>query len=273
MRVPLRLAISVILLVVGSSGAFALQNQELIEKSGVEQQVRELQRGVSNIDNLKQQGVPIDEKFEKAWAEAVPTAYQADKILAVVDQGLEKLLTKEEKSFLLDHYASPLGKRITDLEIQASKAELQDEIQANAQKLMADPNNADRIALYGEIDKACGATSIAVEMAMNVALAMSIGLASAAEGPKEVDIESIRAELEKQRPALTQQITGDVLEAFAFAYKDLKTEELNSYLDFLKSPTARKFNVGTAKLISETLTTQSHELGRLLGQILARKAI
>lgn len=88
MRTVFRLAVIVLLTALGSTGAFALQNQELIAKSGLEQQLKELRQGLAAVsDVLKQRDVPVDDKFEKAWAEAVPKAYQTDKILAVVDGG------------------------------------------------------------------------------------------------------------------------------------------------------------------------------------------
>jgi hypothetical protein len=275
MHILFRFAAPMALLLLTASAASALQNQDLIEKSGVAQQVKELQTGINSmIDELKRQGAPVDQTFEHAWAEAVPEAYKPDKILALIDQGLDKLLTDDEKRLLLEHYASAFGRRITDLEIQASKAEAQNEIQANVQQQMADPKQfSQRMALYQDIDQSCGATAIAVDMTMNVSLAMSIGLTSATAGPKEIDIDQLRSELEKQRPALTQQVSSQILATFAYAYRDLKTEELNSYLAFLKSPAAQKFNVGVGRLVADALTDQSHELGRLLGEILSRKRI
>lgn len=275
MRTAFRFAATIILTVLGSTGAFALQNQDLITKSGLEQQLNELHQGIASIsDLLKQRGVPIDDKFNKAWAEAVPNAYHIDKTLAVVDGGLEKLLTKDDKTFLLDHYSSPLGQHITELEIAASKADTQAEIQANAEKLTADADkSSDRIALYQDIDKASGATELAVEMTMNFSLAMTIGMTSSMEGPKDIDIEAFRGELDRQRLAINQQLSSQTLAVLAYAYRDLKTEDLNSYLTFLRSPAARKFNLGVGKLISESLAAQSHDLGRLFGQILARKGI
>ena len=275
MRTALRFAVLIIVTALGSAGAFALQNQELIAKSGLDEQLKEMQKGLASVsDVLRQRGVPVDDKFEKAWAEAVPKAYQTDKILAVVDEGLETLLTKDDKTVLLDYYTSPLGQRITGLEIEAAKVGMQTEIQANAQKLMSDPGKAsDRIALYQEIDKTAGATEIAVEMAMNFSLAMTIGMTSTMEGPKEIDIDMLKGELDRQRPAITQQISSQTLAIFAYAYRDLNAEDLNIYLAFLRSPAARKFNLGAGKLVAEALTSQSHELGRLFGQILGRKGI
>ena len=74
----------------------------------------------SSVGALRQQGMQVDAKFEKAWGEAALAAYGPEKSLPVIDQGLQKLLTADDKKFLLKHYNSPLGKRITELEVKAA---------------------------------------------------------------------------------------------------------------------------------------------------------
>jgi hypothetical protein len=184
MQVLHRSAILIFALWLSPNNAFAgnpLQNQELFEKSGLAEQMSQLPAAMqASVGTLRQQGLPIDAKFEKAWADAVPVAYATDKCLTFIDQGVQKLLTAEEKKSLLAHYNSPLGRRITELEIKASRPEAQAEAQAYAQKLMADPSkNSDRLARLQEIDKATGATTLGTEVAMNVAVATSIGMVTA----------------------------------------------------------------------------------------------
>lgn len=278
MQVLQRSAILIFALWLAPNSAFAgnpLQNQELFEKSGLAAQLKELPGAMqSSIETLRQQGARIDEKFEKAWTEAAPAAYAPEKSLTIIDQGLQKLLTAEDTKFLLAHYNSPLGRRITELEEQASQAEAQAEIQAYAQKLMADPSkHADRLALYQAIDKATGATTMVTEISMNITIAISIGMVSAMEGPKILDAGAIRAQVEKQRFAMTQQLASATLSVFAYAYRDLQIQDLNAYLTFLNAPAAKKFNMGVGKLLNEALALQSQEFGKQLAQNLGRKGV
>ena len=277
MQVLHRLTISIFALCLISAGAPAapLATQELIEKSGLAGQLKELPGALQgSLGALRQQGAQIDAKFEKAWAEAIPAAYATEKFVAAIDAGLQKLLTAEDTKFLLAHYNSPLGLRITEMEVAAAKPEAQAETQAYAQKLMADPSkHADRLALYQEIDKATGATTMVTEISMNVAVAMAIGMTSAMEGPKDLDTSAIRAKIEQQRFAISQQLASMTLASFAYAYRDLKTEDLNAYLAFLNSPAAKKFNTGVGKLLGESLTSQSEAFGKELARNLGRKGV
>lgn len=108
---------------------------------------------------------------------------------------------------------------------------------------------------------------------MNVAVAMAIGMTSAMEGPKDLDTSAIRAKIEQQRFAISQQLASMTLASFAYAYRDLKTEDLNAYLAFLNSPAAKKFNTGVGKLLGESLTSQSEAFGKELARNLGRKGV
>jgi hypothetical protein len=102
---------------------------------------------------------------------------------------------------------------------------------------------------------------------------MSIGMASATEGPKNLDTAAIRAQVEKQRFAMTQQIASATLASMAYAYRDLQIQELNAYLTFLNSLAAKKLNAGVGKLLNETLALQSEDFGKRLARNLGRKGV
>jgi uncharacterized protein DUF2059 len=255
--------------------ATALVKQDLITKSGMERQVREIPGSIKlGIDQARQQGAPIDNKLAQAWAETVPLAFNADKMLAFIDKGLQKILTPEDDRLLLAHYNSPLGRKITELEVKASRPEAAAEIQAYAQKLMANPSaHANRLALYQEIDKAVGGTNMAVELAMAMQVAVQVGMVSAMTGPKDLNVRAMKAAVEKTKFALTQQMASAILASFAYTYRDLSTKELTAYLAFLNSSAGKKFNADAARLLSEAIALQTEDLGKLLAQHLNRKGI
>ena len=246
----------------GAQAQTGLQNQELLEKSGIVHQVIALPAVMaSGIDLARQQGTAINEKFAKAWRDVTPVAYRAEIILHAMDQGLQKLLTAEDKKQLLAYYNSPLGKRTSELEKAASDPRIQTEIAAFAQKPAA---FADRVALYKQLDEAVGGTETQVAMLTNMSLAIQVGMFTASQGPGKVNVDALKAELEKNRPALAKQLEGQIVASFAYIYRSLSKEEINAYLKVIKSPAGQKFNRGGAKILSDAMTTQAKELGQLL---------
>jgi hypothetical protein len=278
MRIKQHLAILLFGLGVVSTGltaATTLNKQQLITISGMQRQVQEVPAAMRmGIEQALQQGVPVDNKIAKALVETVSTAYNSHKILSFIDKGLQKLLSAEDERVLMAHYNSSLGKRITELEVKGSRPEAMAEMQAYAQKLMANPSeHTERLALYQEVDKAVGGTKMAVDLAMSIQVAVQVGMISASNGPKNLDIAALRTAAEKTRFALTQQTASAVLMQFAYIYRDLSKKELTAYVAFLNSPAGKKFNMGGMKLLNEALALQSEEFGKQLMLNLERKPV
>jgi hypothetical protein len=55
-----------------------------------------------------------------------------------------------------------------------------------------------------------------------------------------------------------------VIPTFAYTYRSLNPDELKTYIAFLKTPAAKKFNKAIAKLFNEVLVKQSEDFGQLL---------
>ncbi len=237
-----------------------LINKDLLEKSGIAQEIRGLPGTMqAGIDEAFQNGSEIDAKFLTAMRESIPVAYKPEEILKFLDKGLEALLTPAEKKELLAHYDSGLGKRLTELEKAAVHANAK--IRDYAARSKPDP---ERDALYRKMDEAAGLTATGVAIAMNMSIALQAGILSAAEGPEKVDIEALKTAEESQRGPLTAATRKEVLATLAYTYRDLSRKELAAYVAVLETPTARKFSRGLGRLLSEALAAQALGLGQLI---------
>ena len=239
-----------------------LQNGELLEKSGITHQIMQFPAAFeAGAEQARQQGAPIDAKFEKAWRNVTPIAFKPGKILAALDKGLDKLLTTEEKRELLAHFNSPLGKKVADVEKLASEPEAMAKITALAQN---PASFADRAALYKELDEAMGATPAMISMVTNMSVALQAGIVAAADNPAKVDIGALKAQIEKQQATVAQQMQAQVAATLAYCYQSLSTDEIKDYLKVVKTPAGQKFNHGMIALMSDAFTVQTKELGQLL---------
>ena len=230
-----------------------LQNKELIEKSGLAGQLKELPGAMkASVEALRQQGAQIDGKIRESLGRGC-----ADRLM--VQRSLCRSSIKAYRSFLRPMKKMSFCWRITirpwavaspNWKSKRHSLPAQAEIQAFAQKLMADPSkHADRLALYQAIDQTTGAMTMVTEISMNVAIAMSMGMVNAMQGPKVVDTAAVRAEVEKQRFAMTQQIASGTLATMAYAYRDSSIKDLNAYLKVPHMPpAAKKFNAGVGNI-------------------------
>lgn len=271
--VPLFLLIIMLLPLPGLHAADILTPQQLIEKSGIDRAIKELPAAfLASVEQLKQQ-MTVEDTFVEAWNAAIPVAYNSDKILKTITDGLNNVFSEEEQRQLLTHYDSPLGKRIVQLEVAANNAEAQAKIMDYANKIKENPgNHAERLPLYEALDEASRSTDTFVTIALNTALAMQIGMLSQGTSPAPA-IEDVKAELEKQRGLLAGQLRELVTVAFAYTYRDLSTADLQTYIEFANSPAGKKFFLVFSKLFAGALTQAADVLGEELAKGLKRKPV
>ncbi len=254
MQVFQRSAILLFVLWLAPCGALAaepLRNEELIEKSGIAGQVRAY---TDEFEKLGRQPVWVHKQFEKMvetlWAD-MADAFSAEKIFSIIDRGLQEHLTEEDKSLLLAHYNSQLGRRITELEVKASQPGAEAGIDAVAQELVADPAKyADRRALYMEIDEAIGPTTLILPF--NMAYPMLATPVLLWMAMKDLDAAATLALLEQHRSEQEKQEAG-TMALMAYTYRDLEIQDLHAYLAFLNSTAAKKFNLTLERVLMETL--------------------
>lgn len=238
----------------------ALTNQDLLEKSGIAQEIRGLAHAMqAGVDEAFQNSTEIDAKFAAAMHESIPVAYQPEKLLKSLDNGLDALLTPAEKQEILTHYDSPLGQRVSEAEKAAVHA-------GQAIRDFAAKEKPDdvRLSLYKRMDEAVGLTSVGVAIAMNMSIALQAGILSAADGPDKVDVEVLKAAEEKNRVSLTAATQKEVLDTLAYAYRELSQEDLAAYVAVLESPVGRKFSRGLGQLLADVLAEHAKDLGQLI---------
>lgn len=235
-----------------------LQNRELLEKSGVVEAVNAIPDAlIEGLDEVRQSNPRMDAKFFSAWKATVPLAYRPEKLIGVIDAGMQKELTDTDRRELTAFYDSDLGKRIVALEKESNRAT------AAIREYGKNPAAfADRVALYKEIDQVSGASEFGATINLNAGIAMQIGMLAAMNAP--VDIAKLKADAEKERPTIREQVQGEMLQTFAYTYRTLPVDDVKAYLEFLKTPAARKFNASLGRLLAETMTVQANALGQML---------
>jgi hypothetical protein len=250
--------LGITMLSVQTAAQTALKNAELLEKSGLAHSISGIPDAMLGVaERAPQMNPNLDPKFLQAWRTTAPIAYNADKILRIIDEGLERELTADDKRDLIAYYNSPLGKRTTELENAATNAE------AQVQEYAKNPENfADRLPLYKELDTESGASEINATIFENMGVALQVGIFSAMNA--SFDLKALKAEASNAHAGLMKQAEQIVLPTFAFTYRSLSADEVKSYITFLRTPAAKKFYKASGKLLNDALTIQANELGQLV---------
>jgi hypothetical protein len=234
--------------------------QELMEASGLKRQIAELPSGI--LLGLEQQ--PMPKEVRDALKIVMKKAYSADSIERKVATTMRERLDEKAIGEALDWLQSDLGKKITKLEEAASSPEGYEAIQAYGEQLQRKPPPDRRLKLAQEIDAATHATDIAVTIIEAGELAVALGLDAILPPDEQRGLEKLLAELERDRPGLTDGMRDLNIVGFLYTYHPLSDEEVARYLQFLKSAAGVKYQEAATAGLKEALLQSAAETARLL---------
>lgn len=208
----------------------------LIELSGVTEQIESMPDFLrsSVIQNLQQQGECAASPQEIATALGKINNFKASDATRIMRSTFHQSITEEEAQTVLSWLTSDLGKKITKAEKDASSPGVEKIIQEQYHALL---NKTDLLKAAKKIDQTSSLSEQAlsqykkgIEATMDV---MGLSKEQSAEG---------KAALEKQMPTIQSALEQYVQVSLIYTYQDFTTKELDRYIDFLKTPQAKKMN-------------------------------
>jgi Domain of unknown function (DUF4124)/Uncharacterized protein conserved in bacteria (DUF2059) len=139
-------------------------------------------------------------------------------------------------------FRSPLGRRITALEIAASRPDAEPAIAAFTAKLKTAPPNATRLELVQRLDWVSGTSDDTADLAL--AIARSVARAGATSTPAERRARPglVERRVEEMRAQIAGAMGESVRVQMLYAYGPLSDEELKAYVDFLASGHGRAYS-------------------------------
>ena len=183
-----------------------------------------------------------------------------------VRQYFLEAFTVDDLKPVLKWLNTPLGKRITQYEEDASAPN----VVANIEKL-AEPlkGNLVRVKQCKKIDEIVMGTESAVRMVINTQTSMMQALSSGFPGKQQISVDSLKLQLEKSKAVLYDFMASTLLSYQLISYQYVTNEELDLYIKFLETKRARKYSKVTINALEQALINSS----RKFGQALLKKAL
>ncbi|MEJ2226650.1 MAG: hypothetical protein P8Y67_00165 [Alphaproteobacteria bacterium] len=190
-----------------------------------------------------------------------PVAYSHEKVLAIIDDALDEELRPGQKRQLLNFFTSELGKRLFSAERSTMRLMLRNprKIGRYIQRHNVDPF---RDGLYREIMEANGALEDALSMNRIMNVAIPAAVMTALKRP--VNPEDMQRQYLRRQKQMLQQAQQNIYAAYVYAYRNISNEELESYLNFVKSSVGKRFVAVSRKLWAEALMIQTDEFAKML---------
>lgn len=193
-------------------------------------------------------------------------AFNPQQIRSRLAADLSEDLDTSQLETVQSWYQSDLGQRLAAAEADATAPDAWEAIRAAAPSLRDRFNGTPREALFERYDRATAATSTAVETSMAVQLELAESLASLS---KKDSAESVRAQIEENRPAIERQVKEQAYLVFLSMYEPFSEEDLEAYLGFLESDAGKAYTASAGDAIHEAImgpvSSVGHQLVRMLG--------
>jgi hypothetical protein len=225
--------------------------EEQLVQSGIHEQIRQFPKAMTyKIEQIYSMGQCDSQSFT-IIRQAISETININTMEKIVSEDLQNHLNNTQSAELANWYNSPLGKKITEVELAASTPASYQAIKDKGELLFA---NKKHLATIKEIDKALHATDWAVNVELQSTIALLGGLAQIQHKDITANMMEFALQLDEQKALLRPQVEKSIQLWYLYAYKHLSNAELQEYLAFLQSKTASEFNQQALKSLSHAMT-------------------
>lgn len=233
-----------------------------------------LKAGIRQAAAGRKNGGDAAQKVLIAEDSAIDVAFQPDVLQREFLRAMAGRLENADLDAIFAFYKAPLGARMTALE-NAKLKEAPDAAMKNAAELAElIKREPERAEVLKELDSSLKLTETATNQALNLARAVTIGMAAADENTKALPseaIEAIDSRLEQMRPAMAAQIKQLSALTLTYTYREASISELRQYLRFLKSPAGRKLYGTAVPAMNEVFIKAGTEFGHVFMRELGKE--
>ena len=236
----------------------------LMDASGMRHALLQIPATIALSMDAPQPGVEMPQYVRVALKDAATQAFRAEQIIAAVRSRLARDLSEREIADVLAWLDTPLGKRISHLEMKASDPSAMSRIENYERELQRRPPPKSRRVLVQDLNVAIRATETGLALMEAIAFASALGLNAAQPRQAQIPAELLRRKIREALPELQAQAEATVAASLFYTYRPLPDRELAAYLGFLQSESGFAYSRSSAEAIREALT---HATGLFMAAI------
>jgi len=218
--------------------------------------------------------ISSDELFLSHWEAAAASAFNGPALRAQLASRLDGQFNDDERMALGAFLGSDFGRMITGIERDIALLDADGQSVALAEgRTLSSEAGAIRSAQLDELMDLMSA-EISAAMAGQSVRALLVGMSVAhRRGDIEVPWREIDAQVEAILPGLLAEHSEAQRALMAFAYRDLGDDELDRYIDFLRTAPARHFYAAAAYAVGQIAARSMASFGQTLAERMASVAI
>lgn len=252
-----------ILLVFSAAGISAEQSKTalaaaLMQQSGVNVQIDLIPDQVkAGIRDSARQGAPMDVVIQDKLIDALDTQLLNDD----VQQYLSEALSADEMRQVLAWLASPLGKQIVSMELNAVQPENMMQMFEASQTEQARPG---RLARIHRLDAAVLSKARTKDLMINMQVFFGMAMVAESGSLRRANYIETRRNTERAMAPMWGELEQVVTMMYLFTYQGLNDAALDRYLEFTESAVGRKYNQALFDGLSRAFTKAGQSLRQSL---------
>ena len=225
--------------------------RSLLAQSGFTEQIYQFPNVMkSSIAQVYEKGL-CDEESLNTINQAIELTIKPKYINQALLNDLKAKVSERQINKLLKWYSSPLGKKIVQLEINASKPEMYINMKQESDRLF---QNGKRVKIAKKIDSISKGTDWAVNIEMQSKIAMLSALGQIQHKNITDSLVMIATQLEEQKIEVRPHVEKSIILWYLYTYQNLTDSELKAYVDFLKTRNAKTFNKEALNSLAYAIT-------------------
>jgi hypothetical protein len=253
------------------ASAQARRTEELMRKSGLWDQVAQMREqmkaGVMEARNqAKESGKQLlDDAAYAKLASAIDHAFSSSVLRESVALHLEEFIEPKDENEVLKWLSSDLGARFTRLEIVAGETPEIMKAETEAPKVLATLSKA-RLEKFQRLAASLDAGDTTAALTINMTSAIVYGIALVTPGvDADLAANTIRRRMEAQRAQMAKYYGERAIQSYAYTYRSATDAQVESYVRFAESGSARHYHAAAIKAMDATLSQAANTMGQEMG--------
>jgi hypothetical protein len=234
--------------------------EEILEASGLHPQLPGLARTLGLEFVPRQNG--LRPKDVEAITQVVSRHLVAERLYPVILEDFRRRVDQKDLDAMAVWFRSPLGAKISAIEVAASRPEALEKLAAFAEQIKTSPPSPARVDLIQRLDWVSGATHDTTEMLLVVSA--SFARASMATMPPERRATPglLQRRVDEMRGRLGRAVTEQMQTQMLYVYAPLDDAELLQYVTFVASPAGRAYGRATRAAVMKVVREAADRTAR-----------
>ncbi len=207
------------------------------------------------------------EIINKEFPNLFDESFKVDELSSTVINYFHNNFDQQRILLVLNWLRSPLGERLSRLELSAQSPEARQGMINFSAQLQSNPSSQERINLAQRLDEATNSTRFIEEVVKATTVSTMKGLQPMFSDDKTFTEERLEEETNKNISQNREIFKNATLVSFLFTYRSVSDEELMKYIDFSESDAGKRYNKISQQAFLEAISSSFYTSGSKMAGI------